>query len=125
MVKKAPRYAILEVGETSFNSHKDAFWLQFTNGKQAEMWPVVHYEADRFPPGTVVVCRAIWGKPSVGKSGYTTVGIAKVTTWSADGRPEEFGDELSAMSWGSKLGGWRPPGADETIYDEREEKVPA
>lgn len=110
------RYELRVVSDYDYNSHADVGFFYFTNGVRSAFSPAGNSE--KRLRDKVVLCRLrSGGKTPDGKDGYYFCGLAEVNKFSEDGRPIEFGYYTNNCSHG----GWVPPTAEDTIYDERAE----
>ena len=115
MYEEKYAYAMRIIEEVAYESHSGVSLWRFTNGVISITTSGGRSDKNNFPPGTIVLCR-LKEVSKKGRHGYFFLGFAKVTKFSEDGRPIEFGDSLS----NKPLGHWESPPRGEIIFDERE-----
>mgnify|MGYP003395103748 CR=1 FL=1 len=109
------RYELRIIEDSDYRSYANSSFWHFTNDTGFSTTPAGHSDKRKFPSGTTVLCRLKNDKDDKGIEGYFLEGFAKITKFSRNGRPVEFGDSLSNILQGH----WTPPASDEIIYDER------
>jgi len=114
--KRKYRYELRKIEDSDHDKRLNLSIWDFTNGVSISTSPMGDSDKSNFPQGTIVLCRVRIGEGA--KEGISfTEGFAKVTGFSDDGFPIEFGESLS----NPRNGSWYPPMPNEAIYDTREE----
>ncbi len=106
-------YVVRRVRQSQYNGHADVVVIDYTNGDRTRL-----QNADRdymVPSGTDVLCRLRVSHEGKKKE-FRLEGLARIVSFSPDGRPIEFSDVIAGNH---RYNEWIPPTESDKILDER------